>query len=132
MIAVVVSVIVVLGAFCVVLYLSQERRQRAHDEAVAKLVAQITKSNPANATLKAMTQTADVLGETVDKVTKALGQSFQTATGTGQSEVIPPAEEAEAMFASYIPDVDMDPYFGELTPPTENGMISSYPSEPTL
>lgn len=127
MIWLIAGVIVVLGGFCAVLYVGQEKRQVRHDEQVAKLVQQITRNNAGEATLKAMKMASEVLSDTVDKVTSTIGTSFATATGlnSGGAIIEPPdvPQDGEIDDDFPIPDVEMDRFFADADTAVENGFI---------
>jgi hypothetical protein len=126
MIWIAVSAVVVLGGFCAVLYLGQEKRQERHDAQVAKLVKQITRTNPADATLEAITITSEVLTNAVDKVTSTIGTSFASATGlapVGDTVVSPPDPEPDDDELQW-PDVELDGRFVSPDLPSGNGTIS--------
>ena len=128
MVFLVAGAFVVLVGLLIALYVSQEKRNARHDEQVATLVRQITRTNPSENTLKAMKQTAEVLTDAVDKITGTIGSSFATATGIGSGGIVNPEQQRESEQPDeelFVPDVDMDGFFAPTLLPTNGaGMIS--------
>jgi hypothetical protein len=122
---------IILGGVAWVVWRDMRVQRQSHEAQVGRLLEQITKTNPATSTLKAVRETAEVITSAVDRVTSTIGTSFGIAMGGGQGGIVEQplpiyedTDEPDSVFPAHeLDDLFVKPDF----PNGSGGYISAPP-----